>query len=208
MNLQADFRIGFVLFLVLIFSGLGSYVYSTQVTYPVQTPVIQYSSVQQSQLVLVYNVSVAQSVVGGGTVSFGPWNANSKPFDIIAFNFAQTSWNTYLTVVGARSGVIYYNVTDNQGLHYIGVYPNDTYTLTIENLNPSQPLLVMGTIDVFHTEYYTQQVPITTYETVYQTLTEYPYHSSGSIMIFIGVLVGIGTAVSVLQSRRRMKKIL
>lgn len=205
MHLEFDFRVGFILFLLLVFCGIVAYAYATEVTYPVQIPVTQYLSQQESHYITIYHVDASQTTVAGGTVSFGPWSPDNRPFDVIAFSFPQTAWSTCLTITGAKHGVMYYNITDNQGLHYVGVNPDDTYTLTIQSLNANQPLTVKGTIDVLQTESSTQQVPVTTYETSYQTRTDYPYRSFSTPIILVALLVGIGTAVSALQRRRRMR---
>lgn len=56
------------------------------------------------------------------------------------------------------------------------------------------------------TGYYPNGFPI--YSTEYDTRTVNPYQSLGGMLIFLGVIIGIGTGLSSLQSRSRMKKML
>jgi hypothetical protein len=196
------------LFLVLVISGVSSYFYSNQVSYPVQTPVTQYIPEQRSRYVSVYHVDVAQTLSNNIPLSY-TWDANSRPFDTIAFSFLETSQPLALLIYGNKYGVVYNNVTNNQGLHYIGVRSDDTYKFQIFNSpTPDIPVFIQGSIDVFHTEYYTEQVPYTSYETTYQTYTDYPYRSFGGLLLLLGVVAGIGTGISLLINRRRMREIL
>jgi hypothetical protein len=106
MNIWFDFRVGFILFLLLIFCGIGAYAYATEVTYPVQTPVTQYTPQQQSHLITIHHIDASQTAIAGGTIIFGPWNENDESFDTIAFSFPQATWSTGLTIAGAKHGVV------------------------------------------------------------------------------------------------------
>jgi hypothetical protein len=207
MHFPLDFRLGIAIFLALIFSGAGSYAYSNQVSYSYQVPITQYMPQQRSQYVTVYGVNVSHLVNGGDSIYFGPWNAVATPFDTIAFNFAEISWATWLSIEGVRNGVVWSNVSEHHNLRYISVWPNDTYKIRIWNLNPNQSVFMYGTIAVFHTQIITDYVPYTTYQTQWSSYTEYPYRSIGSMLLFLGILAGIVTGVSVLLSRRRMKEV-
>lgn len=200
-----NLRIGIVLCLILIFSGGVLYAYSKEITYSEQVPVTRYSSQQKSRYITVFSENVNNPIDGDGTIYFGPWNAINTPFDVISFNFAETDWSTYLTIEGIQKGVIYTSASEHHDLKYISVTSNDAYTLKIWNMNPDNPIAMRGTIAVFHTEYYQEQVPYTAYETEWHTYTNYPYRSTGGFLIILGIIAGIATGGAILLSKRRMK---
>ncbi len=207
MALHFDIRLGIVLFLVLTISGICLLSYSTQVSYPVQTPTTQYSQQLQPYPVTVYNENINQPVVSGNPLTY-TWNTNTQPFDSIDFNIAETSEPISVEINSYNNGelnsIVYDSTSNNIGLHYVSAQIGYTYEFQIFN-NNANPLSVQGTITVTKTEYSTQQVPYTTYTTTYQSETVYPDQGIGGILIVFGIIAGIVTAISFLANRNRMK---
>ena len=152
----------------------------------------------------MYYLNVSTLIERDGTIYFGPWNAVTTPFDGININLAKTNWSTYLSIVGGKRGTIWSNISANHGYKYISIYSDDYYTIKIWNLNPNQPVYIHGTIII--TLLTTDYIPYVYYDTQYSTYTDYPYRSSGGILIIFGILTGIGISISILISRLRIKK--
>lgn len=207
MKFQPSIRIWICVFLASILIGVASYSYSTIYSWQEPITTYEYTTVQKSRYVPVYDDIISNSISPADAIYFGPYYAVTNPFDTIAFNIPETDWATYLIIKGVANGDVWWNTSTNHSIKYVSVWSNDTYSIEIHNLHASQPLFMRGRINVFRTEYYTELVPfpVTTYQTKFGT--EYPYRSLGAILVFIGILAGIGTGVFILQSKRRMKEI-
>lgn len=214
---RLDFRFGIALSIFLLVSGTFAYFYSSQVTYsyPVQIPFTYYVPYQrqistatpptQNDYLHVQDFIEPLSIL-----SFGYYDARQYEFNQISFNFDETATTTNICIRGLSNGIVWSNISTDHDIKYIGVYSNDSYRVEIYNPSHSSSVFVNGVITFVRIEYITEQLPQTGYNTEYRTAsyTDYPARSVGALLLVGGILVGVGTGVSRLMSRRRMKETL
>lgn len=213
MGFQINIRIGISIFLILIIVGITSYFYSIQKTrtYPVTTPITQYNLVQRSRQVSIDPtnndpLTLPAMLPPHANIFFGPYDASTYRFETIAFDLIGSSAiNVFIDGVSKH---FHWMWVSNDLTEHVSVSPDDNYRIYIKN-PCSVPIYMVGSIHFYRTEVYWENVPYTTYTTTYQTTTDtvYPHRSLGAVLFLVGIVTGIGTVVSILQSKRRMKEI-
>jgi hypothetical protein len=187
-----DFRIS----IILIVMGVLLFVISSQDVCEVQVPVTYYLYQSSGYFEAVHNWKVETTVGSGASITYGPFNAYYEGSDVIVL-MLQASAPILVEVYGKSNGVVFcetsknFTGTGSSGL-WIGIWPNDTYKITVFNTIPS-PQFVSGEIAVGRIVQENTPIPYTTYYTKIEYGPLYSSRFIWLIITLIGIAIGITT---------------
>jgi hypothetical protein len=200
-----DFRIS----IILIVMGTLLFIVSSQDVREVQVPVTYYLYQSSTYFEAIHNWKVETTIGSGSSITYGPFNAYYEGSNVIVL-MLQAPAPILVEVYGKINGVVFYETsknftgTGNNGL-WIGIWPNDTYQITIFNTIPS-PQFVSGEISVGRTVQENTPLPYTTYYTKIEYGPVYSTRFIWLIIILMGIALCFATFLHIRTISRELFK--